>query len=350
MTSDPCPLCMDRGFSDADCPQCGRTSSPAVPPAAGGAEETVAPTAVSSTYPPLVEFARWAIQNSAFAGGDLCGGEVQDKAEALGLLKPIAFDPALHADPDWYDCYEFSSLLSSSPALPPAGGKGAASLRDAAPTQFAYLSIHDGVCTDICAFTDQEMLLKFISLAVRSGGHIERVPLEVARGALYQPWPPVADVAPTPSPDLGQKGSLDTINAVVGVAQAIRGEMSERGLLDRIDEDIVSELVNALAVAAVFAMPAQAVQEAQWQDISTARKDGTVIWAKLRDSFGSDSPIGVDAHLRWQGVQIPLRHCGYTASGFDLGWEVAAPVGYGGIPDAWIAGWMPLPPLPTGGL
>jgi len=57
----------------------------------------------------MVEFIRWAIQESAFAGCDLDGGSVQAKAEALGLIKSTRFDPAIHGEhPDavygdpWY--------------------------------------------------------------------------------------------------------------------------------------------------------------------------------------------------------------------------------------------------------
>lgn len=42
---------------------------------------------------------------------------------------------------------------------------------------------------------------------------------------------------------------------------------------------------------------------------------------------------------------MPLRHLGiYKAEGqtWDHGWSVAAPVGHAGIPDDWIAGWVPL--------
>lgn len=53
-------------------------------------------------------------------------------------------------------------------------------------------------------------------------------------------------------------GSSTTIDAVVAAAQAIQAEMSDRGLLDGIDDDLHSDVVNALAVAAVFAIPPRA--------------------------------------------------------------------------------------------
>jgi hypothetical protein len=77
----------------------------------------------------------------------------------------------------------------------------------------------------------------------------------------------------------------------------------------------------------------------EWQDIRTALKDGkTIIWACFRDDL---EPEG-----RWSGRQLPLCHSGYTDSGLDIGWHVAAPVGQGGFPDHWIAGWRPLPQPP----
>jgi hypothetical protein len=44
----------------------------------------------------LAEFARWAIESSAFAGCDLDGGDVQDKAVACGILIETKYDPMKH--------------------------------------------------------------------------------------------------------------------------------------------------------------------------------------------------------------------------------------------------------------
>lgn len=57
-------------------------------------------------------------------------------------------------------------------------------------TSMAYLAIHDGECTGICAEHPEDILQAFIVATIVSGGRIERVPLDVARTALYQPWPP----------------------------------------------------------------------------------------------------------------------------------------------------------------
>lgn len=48
------------------------------------------------TLSKVQQFARWCIQESAFAGGSLDGGEVQDKAVELGLLIEEPFDPEKH--------------------------------------------------------------------------------------------------------------------------------------------------------------------------------------------------------------------------------------------------------------
>lgn len=79
-----------------------------------------------------------------------------------------------------------------------------------------------------------------------------------------------------------------------------------------------------------------------WQPIEAAPKDRTIIWACLRPDLEEAGMM-----RGWAGRQIPLQHGGFTVSGFDMGWSVAAPVGFGGLPDAWIAGWMPLPEAPS---
>ena len=84
-----------------------------------------------------------------------------------------------------------------------------------------------------------------------------------------------------------------------------------------------------------------------WRPISEAKKDGTIIWAKLRDDIYPVLKPSRDDLLRWNGVQIPLRHPGVAEDGFDIGWGVAAPVGVGGFPDEWVEGFRPLPSPPS---
>lgn len=64
--------------------------------------------------------------------------------------------------------------------------------------------------------------------------------------------------------------------------------------------------------------------------------DKATIWVAFGDKAGE----------RWRGRQAPVWHEGYTASGYDMGWCIALPVGFGGIPDWWIDAWMPLPSPP----
>lgn len=85
---------------------------------------------------------------------------------------------------------------------------------------------------------------------------------------------------------------------------------------------------------------------ANWLDISNAAKDGTVVWAAFRtDIYPALRPNRPDLEI-WNGLQIALRHPGLARDGFDVGWQIAAPVGHGGIPDEWIAGYLPLPEHP----
>jgi hypothetical protein len=80
-----------------------------------------------------------------------------------------------------------------------------------------------------------------------------------------------------------------------------------------------------------------------WRDISTAPKDGTRILVYLKDPL----PVtGRDDLEHWHGIPFVARHWGLTEGGFDIGWQFAAPVGQGGFPDEWMAGWMPLPAPP----
>lgn len=83
-----------------------------------------------------------------------------------------------------------------------------------------------------------------------------------------------------------------------------------------------------------------------WMPIETAKKNRTKIWAAFHpDIYPRICPERPDLE-RWNGVQVPLHHPGVSEDGFDIGWNVAAPVGHGGFPDKWIAGWKPLPDPP----
>ncbi|UAB76939.1 hypothetical protein INR77_08770 [Erythrobacter sp. SCSIO 43205] len=84
-----------------------------------------------------------------------------------------------------------------------------------------------------------------------------------------------------------------------------------------------------------------------WLPIESAPRDGTRIWACFHPELYPVVNSERKDLERWNGVQIALRHPGIADDGFDMGWNVAAPVGWGGFPDEWIAGWMPLPQPPS---
>jgi hypothetical protein len=77
------------------------------------------------------------------------------------------------------------------------------------------------------------------------------------------------------------------------------------------------------------------------RQIQDAPKDRTRILAYIRgDLVAFESRRDLD---RWAGRFVVLDHPGITDDGYDFGWNVAAPVGSGGIPDRWIDCWWPLP-------
>jgi hypothetical protein len=85
----------------------------------------------------------------------------------------------------------------------------------------------------------------------------------------------------------------------------------------------------------------------EWQPISSAPRDRTPVLVVFhKDIYPRIEPSRDDLE-RLHGIQAVLRHHGYTDGGYDMGWGFAAPVGYGGLPDSWIAGWQPLPDPPV---
>src|SRR5690349_5978210 len=103
-----------------------------------------------------------------------------------------------------------------------------------------------------------------------------------------------------------------------------------------------SPFFEKIWAAMLAAAPPQ--PEPGWQPIKDAPKDRTIIWAQLRSDIYPALKSGRPDLKPWNGLQLPLRHPGLLAEDdFDMGWNVAAPVGHGGFPDEWIAGWMPLP-------
>lgn len=87
----------------------------------------------------------------------------------------------------------------------------------------------------------------------------------------------------------------------------------------------------------------EAADAAAWMPMSDAPRGRTDILAKTRpDIYPED-------HIRssWNNLSVVIRHEGIINDDFDIGWSVAAPVGYGGMPDEWFVGWRPLPKPPT---
>ena len=81
-----------------------------------------------------------------------------------------------------------------------------------------------------------------------------------------------------------------------------------------------------------------AADAAAWRPMSEAPKDRTDILAKTRDNI---YPEG-SRDSGWNGRNVVIRHDGIIDGGFDMGWSVSAPVGYGGLPDEWFIGWQPI--------
>jgi len=76
-----------------------------------------------------------------------------------------------------------------------------------------------------------------------------------------------------------------------------------------------------------------------WQPMEDAKKDGTVILAMVRPDLATYTRrADLD---RWAGKLVPIKHPGLASDGFDVGWSVALPVGYGLGCDDWFSGWKP---------
>lgn len=69
-------------------------------------------------------FVRWALQEGPWQGDDLDGSEVQEKAESLGLIVSVPYDPEKHGADNNYGCdageswFEFSAGLNAVRASP----------------------------------------------------------------------------------------------------------------------------------------------------------------------------------------------------------------------------------------
>ena len=83
----------------------------------------------------------------------------------------------------------------------------------------------------------------------------------------------------------------------------------------------------------------------EWQPIETAPDEGSAVLLLVKDKDALDDLLVRDAQA-WARLQFVGRRPYPRRHDFDGGWNFAAPVGAGGIPDAWLDGWMPLPEPP----
>ena len=88
------------------------------------------------------------------------------------------------------------------------------------------------------------------------------------------------------------------------------------------------------------ALPVEEGRGETWLPIETAPKDRTRILVQLKNPLPVEGRPDLDP---WHGITFVASHNGVETDGFDIGWQFAAPVGQGGFPDNWMAGWMPLP-------
>lgn len=78
----------------------------------------------------------------------------------------------------------------------------------------------------------------------------------------------------------------------------------------------------------------------RWRSMESAPRDGTTCLLKFKDDLAKYDPNGISRLEGFNGKQFVGR---WPDPSWDCGWNFAAPVGYGGISDHWLVGWMPLP-------
>ena len=78
----------------------------------------------------------------------------------------------------------------------------------------------------------------------------------------------------------------------------------------------------------------------EWQAMESAPRDRSYVLVKVRDGAFACTPFS-----HYAGRYFVAYHEGLTPSGFDMGWGLFP--GFGGVSDRNLAGWMPLPFLPT---
>lgn len=91
---------------------------------------------------------------------------------------------------------------------------------------------------------------------------------------------------------------------------------------------------SVIELCALLPSPVQA----GWRPMADALKNGEPVLALFKTPIPDRDDLE-----RWAGLQAVIRHNGLAPDGFDIGWQIAAPVGAGGFPDSWLVGWQPLP-------
>ena len=78
--------------------------------------------------------------------------------------------------------------------------------------------------------------------------------------------------------------------------------------------------------------------------MSTARKNGEPILAKIREDLSTYRPGYAGGRGdSYAGRKVVVRHPGLSEDGFDIGWSLAGPFGFGLGEDEIFEGWWPLP-------
>ena len=122
----------------------------------------------------------------------------------------------------------------------------------------------------------------------------------------------------------------------------------DRGAVQNdIDRAAKVALAKADAILALLASPSPNPQEAEgWKPMADAPRGtyfepwtATPILAKLKSPIPRQGRPDLEP---WAGRYVVVQHTGISPDGFDIGWNVAAPVGAGGLPDEWFVGWRPI--------
>ena len=108
------------------------------------------------------------------------------------------------------------------------------------------------------------------------------------------------------------------------------------------------EEIGMTYVRAALTEAAACIREmVEWRPMFEAPKDRTPILARIYDDlFPRVVGEARDDLERWNGQRVVVHHPGLCEDGYDLGWSVSAPVGFGIGRDDWFSGWLPLPPAP----